>query len=276
MGESTDIAYVDSSFNPWFGCGPAHNSPACKNCFARVLNCRWHWNGGGWGPGAPRKPCADSTWDHPPKWDHKAAAGRCGKDGKHWIVFAGDMCDLFDEEAPSESRDRLWNLIRNTQHLTWLLLTKRPENFTRFLPADWGQNGYSNVYLGVTAENREQAARRIPILLKSPARLHFLSIEPLLESYDGVDLAGIDWVIVGGESGPQARAFDLAWARSIQAHCSKEGIVFFMKQVGSHPVVNGAPFPILYDTSDGKHDVNGTMLANIPEDLRVRNWPDLV
>jgi protein gp37 len=128
------------------------------------------------------------------------------------------MCDVFDHEAPEETRYRLFELIRHTPHLDWQLLTKRPENFSRYLPADWG-NGYANVWLGSTIEDRERAAKSIPILRDTAAHIRFVSAEPLLEDLGELDLSGIQWLIAGGESGGKARPFDAAWAESLQRQC---------------------------------------------------------
>jgi protein gp37 len=77
-------------------------------------------------------------------------------------VFAGDLCDIFDNEGPADARERMWDLVRATPHLTWLFLTKRPQNFCKYLPKDWEQ-GYSHVWLGTTIENKRELARRLPI-----------------------------------------------------------------------------------------------------------------
>jgi protein gp37 len=239
------------------------------------MNKRRKWNGGAWGPGMPRKISAESTWHQPLTWDRQAADGVHGKDGKHWLVFAGDLCDIFDREGPAEARDRMWELFRSTPNLTWQILTKRPENFSRYLPADWGQKGFANVWIGVTTENRREARRRIDILRKMPARLRFVSFEPLLEDLPDLDLSGIDWAIVGGESGAQARPFDLAWARSIQAKCAASGTIFFFKQLGARPIEDGVRFPNRYLGEDEKRDTNGTLPENFPKDLRIQCWPRL-
>jgi protein gp37 len=189
MSMHTKIAWADSSWNPWIGCTKI--SPACKHCYAESQNKRRNWNGGTWGPGAPRKVLSQSNWDAPLKWDRKAAEGMHGKDGKRWLVFGGDLCDTFDDEGPLDARDRMWRLMRSTPHLTWMLLTKRPENFKKYLPYDWG-DGYSNVWLGVTCENREHGYPRVEILRNTPATMRFLSCEPLLEDISDIDLTGIN------------------------------------------------------------------------------------
>lgn len=273
MSQTTGIAWTDSTFNPWIGCSHAKNSPACAHCYAESLNKFWKWNGGAWGPGTPRKISAESSWASPPSLNKRAARGARGKDGRHWLVFAGDLCDIFDDEGPADARERMWELFRSTGHLTWQLLTKRPENFSRFLPKDWG-DGYQNVWVGVTAENNVQAQRRITILKGTPARLRFVSFEPLLEEVR-TDLSDIDWAIVGGESGGKARPFNLNWARSLQKQCASSGTAFFLKQLGSKPYENEAPVPLNHPKKNGKRDTSGTALENFPADLRVQSWPEI-
>jgi protein gp37 len=120
--------------------------------------------------------------------------------GERKFCFSASMADVFDEEAPTDQRERLWELIRQTPHLDWLLLTKRPENIASMLPSDWGI-GYFNCWLGVSCEDIKWGLPRIDILRKIPAVKRFLSCEPLLEDIaQNIDLSGIDWVITGGET----------------------------------------------------------------------------
>jgi protein gp37 len=173
----------------------------------------------------------------------------------HWKdpakVFVCSWSDFFIEEA-DEWRQEAWDIIRKTPHLTYLILTKRPENIKDRLPEDWGE-GWSNVWMGVTAENQEQADRRIPILLQTPAAKRFVSIEPMLGeislrwlvAWDGMatkprewqettnhldGLRKLDWVICGGESGPNARPMKYGWAWQLMDQCTSAGVPFFYKQ----------------------------------------------
>ena len=271
MSKTTAIAWTDSSWNPWIGC--TRRSDACTHCYAESMNKMRKWNGGTWGPGTPRRITAESGWRQPAKWNEAAALGARGKDGHHWLVFAGDLCDVLDDEGPLEARERMWELFRATPQLTWQILTKRPENFFRFLPTDWGPKGYANVWLGVTAENCLEAHRRIHILRETPARLRFVSFEPLLEELPDLDLKGIQWAIVGGESGGKARPFDLSWARSIHAQCAKSETAFFFKQLGPKPVQDEVQFPFRFRKDDDRRDSNGTLVRNFPKDLRIQCWP---
>jgi protein gp37 len=163
------------------------------------------------------------------------------------------MADIFDTNAPEGARERLWGIIRQTPHLTWLLLTKRIGNASRMLPSDWS-DGYPNVEFGITVATQKEADRDIPKLRKLPAAIRFLSCEPLLEEVDP-DLSRIDWIIVGGESGPGARPMEPARARILLAAARRAGTAFFMKQ-GSE--VNWSRFKDF---------------ESFPVDLRVREWP---
>ena len=272
MPAQTKIPWTDSTFNPWIGC--THASPGCKHCYAESMNRRYGWNGDGgpWGPNAPRKVTAEANWRVPLKWDREAAQGFQGKSGSRRLVFGGDLCDIFDERGPSDARENLWALIRETPHLTWQLLSKRPENFRSFLPSDWGE-GYENVWLGVTVDDREYGYPRVDFLRETPARVRFLSCEPLLEDIGDINLGGIHWVIVGGESGQQARPFDLAWARSLKANCDRSGAAFFFKQLGKAPQDDGRQFSITQPQPNGKRDLHGVCRDNFPRDLDVQGWP---
>jgi protein gp37 len=144
------------------------------------------------------------------------------------------MADVFDKSAPEGARDQLWQLIRATGWLDWQLLTKRPQNIRKMLPSDWG-DGYSNVWLGTTAENQEEADRRIPYLISIAACVHFLSCEPLLGPIllrsDWIQGA-LNWVITGGESGPKARPSNPEWFQSLRDQCSSAGLAFHFKRWG--------------------------------------------
>lgn len=226
MGDKTGIQWADHTFNPWVGCTKI--SAACAHCYAE-----------GWAKrsGAPelwqgeRRRTSPSNWFTPMKWDRAAAA-----EGRRARVFCASLADFFDNQVPARWRDDAWHRIDQTKNLDWLLLTKRPENILKMLPTpaigapEWGE-GWRNVWLGTTVESRA-ALRRIEVLRGVPAAIRFLSIEPLLEDLGEVDLAGISWVIVGGESGPSARPMHPDWGRSLRDQCQAEGVPFFFKQWG--------------------------------------------
>jgi protein gp37 len=156
------------------------------------------------------------------------------------------MCDVFDKNAPDGQRERLWQLIRDTPMLDWQLLTKRAPNIEKCLPDDWG-DGYSNVWLGVTVEDKKHGLRRAEVLRSIPAKIRFLSIEPLLECLGLYYYGAFDWVIVGGESGHHARPMEESWVWSIKGQCEDDGTPFFFKQWGGRKdkggcLMNGAEF----------------------------------
>lgn len=228
MGQTTAIAWTDHTFNPWWGCERV--SPGCDHCYAETFSKRVGQDI--WGHNAPHRFFGDKHWNEPIKWDRKAReAGRQEK------VFCASMADVF-QNAPDleEERFRLFELIEQTPNLTWQLLTKRPENVHRMVPDEWLADGFPwNVWLGTTTEDQTRANIRVPRLLNVvEARVKFLSCEPLLGS---VILApwlheGINWVIVGGESGAKFRAMDLEHARTIRDECIEAGVPCFFKQIG--------------------------------------------
>jgi protein gp37 len=167
-----------------------------------------------------------ANWSKPLRWN-KAAQ----RSGSRHLVFSGSMCDWADNNAPSGQRDRLFDLIRQTPSLTWQLLTKRQPNIHRYLPDDW-HDGYDNVWLGVTVENQKDGLPRLHRLRNIPAKLRFLSIEPLLEDLGDIDLTGIHWVIIGGESGNRARPMEPEWVDNIIRQCREQQVPVFFKQWG--------------------------------------------
>lgn len=191
MAENSGIEWTHHTFNPWIGCTKI--SPACENCYAEEWNKRYE-GGKNWGPHAPRR--RTKNWSGPVKWNREAAAK-----GIRYRVFCASLADVFDNHKSIEQewRDDLWRLIRETPHLDWLLLTKRPQNITKYLPNDWKLPGiqwgeldcYPNVWLGVTVENQEEAERRIMHLLSVRSVVHFLSCEPLLGPVDLTRVNGI-------------------------------------------------------------------------------------
>jgi protein gp37 len=231
MGQHTAIEWADHTFNPWIGCTKV--SAGCDHCYAeRLAKARL---GVAWGPHAARRVTSPSTWEQPRRWNRKAQ-----REGRRARLFCASLADVFDNAAPADARANLWRLIGDTPALDWLLLTKRPQNIAAMLPSNWGGAGYPNVWLGTTAENQQEAERRIPHLLAVPARLRFLSCEPLLGPVDLGSVAPlarpdeprIHWVITGGESGRSARPMHPDWARNLRDQCQAAGVPFFFKQWG--------------------------------------------
>ncbi|MCA8328909.1 phage Gp37/Gp68 family protein [Burkholderia cepacia] len=264
MSENSKIEWTDSTFNPWEGCQKV--GAGCDHCYAESRNARF---AGGtpinWGPGAPRRRTSAANWRKPLAWN-AAHADFFAEHGRRQRVFCASLADVFDNAVPDAWRADLFDLIWNTPHLDWLLLTKRIGNarpmISRALElAGRGVNTpwpWSNVWIGATIVNQEEADRDIPKLFTVPAHVRLLSMEPLLGPVDisrhldycekldkhGIsrrvggqhikcdEHCGISWVIVGGESGPGARPMHPDWARSLRDQCAAAGVPFLFKQHG--------------------------------------------
>lgn len=225
MGEVTAISWAHSTFNPWIGC--VEVSDECTNCYARTLvTNRMGKNLWGKASATERQVTSKSYWSAPFSWARSAR-----KMGMRWRVFCGSLCDWAEDHPTAIGQlPRLWELIRATEDdLDWLLLTKRALNIQKRLPPDWG-SGYPNVWLGVSIGQRRYAWRR-DALVKIPAIVHFISAEPLLEDIsDDLEMDGLQWVIVGGESGPGWRPMNPQWARNLIQRCRDAGVAPFFKQ----------------------------------------------
>ncbi len=235
MAENSKIEWTDHTFNAWTGCTKV--SPACDHCYAES----WAKRSGivQWG-NHPRRRTSESYWKQPIKWNRLAK-----RDGVRRKVFCCSLADVFDNQVDPQWRIDLFRLIGITPHLDWLLLTKRPQNIAKMLPSDYvlADKPPHNVWLGTTVENQEEANLRIPHLLAIPAKIKFLSCEPLLGPIRFQDVPGFNrvslslrnwWVIGGGESGPNARPPMIEWARSLRDQCAIPGIPFFWKQWGEY------------------------------------------
>jgi len=216
--ENTEISWTDSTFNPCVGCTKV--GPGCDHCYAEALDHRFGHNH--WGADTTPRVMSNENWRKPIRWNSQATIAN-----QRSKVFCGSI-----KNALEGQRDRLMAMIAQTPMLDWQLLTKRAPNVQRYLPSDWG-NGYANVWLGVTVENRFHGLPRIDVLRDIPATVRFLSVEPLPEALGNVNLTGIDWVIVGGESGASARPMDLTWVTNIRRQCEEQNVSFFFKQHGA-------------------------------------------
>jgi protein gp37 len=267
--ERTKINWANSTFNPWQGC--TWVSAGCDNCYAKRQDARrlhgdkeTHW-----GTGAARKLLSEANWLKPLAWNRKA-----GREGTRPRVFCASMADWADKDVPEGQRDRLWETIQHTPNLDWLLLTKRAPDIRKYLPAGWGKTGYANCWLGVSVENRKKGVPRIDKLRKVPASVRFLSVEPLLEDLGPLDLSGIHWVIIGGETGPGARSMDTGWVRSILSQCKDQGVPAWLKQLGRSPTHAGKEL-VLAD-AEGKRSSKGEDFDIWPKGLgrlKVRQLP---
>jgi protein gp37 len=322
MAEATKIQWTDHTFNPWIGC--AKVSPACTHCYAEVDTPARSSRAIGlelWGPKAKRRLTTAAVWAMPMRWERLAV-----KEGRRHLVFCASQADIFESYGEQmvnhkdkplwfdarkysndppvasdtrpgdnwspytmvEARADLFSLIERTPHLTWQLLTKRPENMNRYAPQSWGHGWPRNVWAMTSVENQEYADRRIPELCKVPAVVRGLSIEPLLGSINFEpnihNLHGkIHWAILGGESGPYARPCPVDELRWIKQQCEDAAVAVFVKQVGSKPIDaidRGDTWPNGYSQRAGdnhveihQRDRKGGDLEEWPEDLRVREFP---
>lgn len=248
MSKDSAIGWTDHTFNPWWGCFKV--SPGCQSCYAEAFSKRTGHDV--WGPPTTtsRRLFGEAHWREPLKWDVEA-----GRDSVRRRVFCASMADVFEDHPDVwNERNRLWDLIAETRNLDWLLLTKRPENFARFLRTLVGAD---NIWLGVTAEDQQRADERIPLLLETNAAVRFVSYEPALGPVDLSDYldpvcdcnwtstdsariyhdetcpagAGrLHWIIAGEESGRGRREAQTEWFRSMRDQCAKAGVSFFLKQ----------------------------------------------
>jgi protein gp37 len=288
MSEMTHIQWTGATWNPVQGCHKV--SAGCAKCYMFRDKERY-----GQGPNVVIR-SKPATFDKPLKWQREAEKGDRVSDDLR--VFTCSWSDWFIEEA-DPWRDEMWAVIKACPLLTFQILTKRPERMAGHFPADWGPDGYSNCWGGVSVEDQKAADARISHLLKSPWSIRFLSVEPILSPIDltngnasGYDwnyltgemwspahsrrMRGVDWCIVGGESGNKtgkykARPTDVDWIRSVIEQCKVADATCFVKQLGSAPFhhgsVSGKAVPL-----DLK-DHHGGDIDEWPEDLRVREMP---
>ncbi len=328
MSESTNIEWANHTGGPYFGCDPV--SPGCVNCYALELAesrleplFRRAYKAAGfadwetrpvWGRNATRV-LSKGFWKDAVRIN-KMHASR-GTRGR-WFPSMIDWLDempggIIDREGkklePAAGMGDFMKLIHDTPNLDWLLLTKRPENWGRRIEECWKQfpiphpirvwlsrwftgEPPANVWIGTSTEDQERADKRIPEMLKIPARLRFLSVEPLLGPIEFSDvskrgdaveqlgkraLEGIDWVIVGGESGSKARPCNVDWIRSVARQCKAAGVPCFVKQLGANIIMEG-PFGEdreLHEIQISTKHPKGGDIDEWPEDLRVREFPQV-
>ncbi len=319
MSERTEIEWADHTWSPWRGCTKV--SPGCANCYAETISRRNPAVLGSWGKGAQR--VISKSWGLPYRWNRAHESGRSVRP----TVFPS-LCDWLDDEVPIEWLARFLALIHATPNLNWLLLTKRPENWKRvdeawrvgnlLMPvrlwlARWHDgNAPDNVWFGASVEDQERANDRVPELLQIPAKVRWLSVEPMLgpvnlsrvafkktgtfqnalndragsraEEMFGADFRvnRVDWVVIGGESGPKARGCDVKWVRSLISDCRLASVPVFVKQLGSRPFRSwdgppGNTIPEIAATiGEGwsfDHPKGGDPIE-WPSDLRVREFPE--
>ncbi len=214
MGANSDIEWTEATWNPVTGCTKI--SPGCRNCYAERMARRLQAMGQPNYRHGFRLTVHPRVLNLPLSWR------------KPQMVFVNSMSDLFHEDVPADFIRRAFRIMRQAHWHQFQVLTKRSERLRELAPTlDWPEN----VWMGVSVENAEYTFR-IDGLRSTTAALKFLSIEPLLGSLPDLDLGGIDWVIVGGESGPGARPMAESWVRGIRDQCADANVPFFFKQWG--------------------------------------------
>ncbi len=295
MSADTVIQWAHDSVNFWWGCTKV--SRGCKYCYAASLAARLSKGQATWGPTGKRWLRAHVALGELLRLERRAI-----RRGERRRVFINSMADTFEDHPELATvRSILFTAAPCVPHLDLLLLTKRPENVRKMVPAEWLAGKWpANAWLGVSTEDQATADVRVPLLLSLPAPIRFISAEPLVGALDLSCVAGdesgqidalrgvvfcdgrnepaetprIDWVIAGGESGQSAAPCDLDWLRSLRDQCAAAGTAFFLKQLGKRPV----------DTiRDGDRvrevvrlslkDGHGGDMAEWPADLRVRQLP---
>lgn len=250
MSENTKIEWAHHTVNFWWGCSFATYQDGttreeCWNCYAKRLSGLFSRGKATWGARGNRWIRDDAAHRELLKLDAKAKAR-----GVRERVFINSMSDTFeDRDDLSGARELLWDACSSVTHLDILLLTKRPGNVRAMVPLQWLESWPRHVWLGTTAGTQRAADENVEALLATPAAIHFLSIEPLLEpvtlkpewlemelqAFGGGGVKcfpRVDWVIVGGESGGKARPMHAKWARALRDQCAVHGVAFFFKQWG--------------------------------------------
>jgi protein gp37 len=224
MAESA-IEWTDATWNPVAGCTIL--SPGCTNCYAMRMAARLDAMGVNKYAGLTRRSGGRSVWTGKVALDNEALNVPLSW-RKPRMVFVNSMSDLFQERVPADFVEKVWSVMERTPWHTYQILTKRPERMAsesqrlKLLP---------NVWLGTSVEGREQLPR-LEELRTTRAAVRFVSFEPLLTSVAGVNLRGVHWAIVGGESGPRARPMELEWVEEIRTACRRLNTAFFFKQWG--------------------------------------------
>ena len=219
MSDRSSIEWTDATWNPLRGCTKI--SPGCKHCYAETFAERFRGvRGHAYEQGFDLRLVPEKLGE-PFGWSRSR------------VVFVNSMSDLFQDGVPESYVARVFEAMAGADWHVYQVLTKRAQRMHAIvgaLPADL--QAMRHVWLGVSVEDRRYGLPRIGELRETPAQTRFLSIEPLLEDLGSLDLSGIDWVIVGGESGHGARQMDPAWVRSIRDQCQEQAVPFFFKQWG--------------------------------------------
>ena len=244
MSDKSKIEWTDATWNPVRGCTKV--SPGCLHCYAETFAERFR--------GVPGHPFEFG-------FDLRLIPEKLG-DPLRWgtsrMIFVNSMSDLFHKDVPDDYIVSVARVMTAANWHTYQVLTKRGARLQSLLKGKLHFAAKQNhIWWGVSVENRQHGLPRIDLLRQSPARVRFLSVEPLLEDLGTVDLKGISWVIVGGESGPGARRMDPAWVRNIRTQCRAAGVAFFFKQWGG------------VRKSETGRSLDGQTYSEFPERVRV-------
>lgn len=217
MSADSKIEWTDATWNPVRGCTKI--SPGCKHCYAETFAERFRGV-----PGHPYEQGFDlrlvpEKLEDPLRWRRPRR------------IFVNSMSDLFHRDVPSDYARKVFDVMREAHWHTFQVLTKRADRMQAFIK-DQGIEPTPHIWLGVSVEDRKYGLPRVETLRQIPAAVRFLSVEPLLEDLGKVNLDGIQWVIVGGESGRRARPMDRPWVASLQQQCEQAQVPFFFKQWG--------------------------------------------
>lgn len=220
MSDRSTIEWTDATWNPVTGCTKV--SPGCKNCYAETFAERWRGI-----PGHPYEQGFDLRL-----WPERVALPLVWKERR--MIFVNSMSDLFHKDVPDDFIRRVFKVMVEARQHIFQVLTKRSERMMQWIRTFYKDGIPAHIWLGVSIENQDYVWR-VHHLQRSTARIKFLSVEPLLGPvyFSMSDLRGINWVIVGGESGHKARPMNPDWARKIREQCEKHHIAFFFKQWGA-------------------------------------------
>ncbi len=214
MALNSKIEWTEATWNPVTGCTPI--SDGCKNCYARRMALRLQKMGNKRYSNGFRVTLHYDLLDHPLKW----------KSSK--MIFVNSMSDLFHEDVPLDFIKAIFKTIKNAHWHTFQVLTKRAERLSDLSSElEWP----NNLWMGVTIESGKYGFRA-DLLKRVPARVRFISFEPLIGPINDIDLTGISWAIVGGESGPGCRIIKKEWVKTILSICRRHNVLFFFKQWG--------------------------------------------
>ena len=224
---ASDIEWTEFTWNPVAGCTMV--SPGCTNCYAMRMAARLEAMGNKKYEGTTRRSAGRAVWSGRVNLDEIALQAPLSW-RRSQRVFVNSMSDLFQEAVPVEFVRRVWTVMEQAHWHTYQVLTKRPERMREIL-SDRGFRVLPNVWLGTSVESADYISR-IDELRETPAEVRFVSFEPLIAAVGNFDLSGVDWAIVGGESGPAARPMEQAWVDEIHRACRIQGVAFFFKQWG--------------------------------------------